>query len=94
MIRINHFTDFYNLVTSVGLKSISPYDNFVKTADKFVALCSCDQVTQKKDAGEAAKRLYESLARAEIGSQIQLIKKKRSVSKVEFYSDNNLIAKY
>jgi len=94
MIRINHFTDFYNLITSVGIKSLPPYDNFVKTADKFVALCGCDQAAQKKDTGEAAKRLYESLARSDIGSQIPLIKQKRNVTKIEFYSENVLLAKY
>jgi hypothetical protein len=94
MIRINHFTDFYNLINSVGLSSTSPYDNFTRTVDRFVSLCGCDQATKKAEAGDDSKKLYMSLARSEIGSQIQMIKKKRNVSKIEFYSDNSLLSKY
>lgn len=94
MIRVNHFTDFYNLLNSVGLGTVSPYDNFVRTANRFVSLCGCDQATKKQEAGDDAKRLYMSLARAEISSQIQMIKKKRNVTKIEFYADNVLLAKY
>ena len=94
MIRINHFTDFYNLIKSVGLSSVPPYDNFTKTADRFVSLCGCDQISKKNEAGEDSKRLYISLAKSEISSHVQLIKKKRNVSKIEFYSDNVLISKY
>lgn len=94
MIRVNHFTDFYNLINSVGLSSTAPYDNFSRTVDRFVSLCGCDQAAKKQAAGEDSKRLYMSLARAEISSQIQMIKKKRNISKIEFYSDNVLLAKY
>lgn len=94
MIRINHFTDFYNLIKSVGLSDTPPYDNFSKTVDKFVSLCGCDQIVKKNEAAEDSKRLYISLSKAEIGSQISSIKKKRNVSKIEFYSDNTLLSKY
>jgi cell division septum initiation protein DivIVA len=95
MIRINNFTEFYNLVKSVGLQSTPPYENFVKTVDRYVSLCGCDQASKKDEAAASSKRIYESIVRSDISAQINSIKSKKGVSKIEFYaSSTTLLAKY
>jgi hypothetical protein len=93
-IVVNNFTEFFNLIKSVGLESQPPYANFVKTVDKYVSLCGCDNAARKEVERVASKRLYESIAASEIGSKIPMIKERRNAKEIKFIADGRLFAKY
>lgn len=94
MIDINHFTDLFNLINSVGLSNTRPFDNFDKTVRRYISLCSCDRVSERHQAGEDARRLYSSLIRNEITQYIQMIKTKRNVTAISFFEAGKLVIKY
>ena len=94
IIHINHFTDLFNFLNSVGLLDIPPFDNFGKTVRRYVDLCGCDRVAEKNQAGEAAKRLYSALIRNDLAQHIHMIKNKKKASAINLYEDGKLVVRY
>ena len=93
-IKINHFTDLFNLLNSVGLSNVHPFDNFDKTVRRYVALCACDRAAERQQAGKDASKLYSSLIRNEISQHIQLMKSKKQAISISFFEDGKLAVKY
>ena len=92
--NINNFTEFYNLIKSCGLQSTSPFDNFVKTVDQYIALCSCADMSGKESKLKDSKSIYVSIINGSISSYINTIKSKKSVNTISFYNGGNLIKTY
>lgn len=92
--NINNFTQLYNLIKESGLQNNSPFDNFVKTVDQYIALCNCAQPREKEIKLKECKQMYEYIAVTSISSYAYTIKIKHSVSFLKFYNNGNLIATY
>ena len=92
--NINNFTEFYNLIKSCGLQSTSPFDNFVKTVDQYIVLCSCLDQSGKESKLKDSKSIYVSIINGSVSSYINTMKSKNSVSTISFYNGVNLIKTY
>ena len=92
--NINNFTEFYNLIKLCGLQSTSPFDNFVKTVDQYIALCSCADTSGKESKLKDSKSIYVSIINGSISSYINTIKSKKSVNTISFYNGGNRIRTY
>jgi hypothetical protein len=93
-IKINHFTDLFNLLSSVGLSNTPPFDNFDRTVSRYVSLCGCDRAAERNQSAADARRLYSSLIRNEIQQHVQMIKSKRNAKSISFFEDGKLVIKY
>ena len=92
--NINNFSDFYNVLKSCGLDTTSPFDNFVRTVDKYLAECDCINPTAKAQKLSDSKSLYEGIVRGPISSYIHTIKSKKSTMVLHFYNNGRLLISY
>ena len=92
--NINNFTEFYNLIISCGLQSTSPFDNFVKTVNQYIVLCSCADASGKESKLRDSKNMYVSIINGSVSSYINTLKSKKSASTISFYNGGNLIRTY
>ncbi len=92
--NINNFTEFYNLIKTCGLQSTSPFNNFVKTVEQYIAACSCADVGNKESKLKDSKSIYVSIINGSVSSYINTMKSKNSVSTISFYNGVNLIKTY
>ena len=92
--NINNFTEFYNLIKSCGLQSTSPFDNFVKTVDQYIVLCSCADTSGKESKLRDSKNIYVIIINGSVSSYINTLKSKKSASTISFYNGGNLIRTY
>lgn len=92
--NISNFTQLYNLIKELGLQNNSPFDNFVKNVDQYLALCNCTQPREKEIKLKECKQIYECIVRTSMSSYAHTIKNKKSSSYLRFYNGGNLIASY
>ncbi len=92
--NINNFTEFYNLIKTCGLQSTSPFNNFVKTVEQYIALCNCVDASGKESKLKASKDIYASIINGSVSSYINTMKSKKSASTISFYNGGVLIKTY
>jgi len=92
--NINNFTDFYNLIKSCGLQSVSPFNNFISTVEQYVSICECDNPSLKAAKLADSINIYESIISGAVSSYINTFKSKKSVSVIHFYNRGRLVRTY
>lgn len=92
--NVNNFSEFYNILTSSGLGTVPPFDNFKLTVDKYLAECDCINPVEKAKKLADSKSLYESIVRGPISPYINTIKSKKSTTVLNFYNNGRLLITY
>lgn len=92
--NINNFTQFYNIIKQCNLESNSPFNNFIKTVDEYITICSCNNPSLKQQKLNDSKRLYSSIIKGSVSNFISIIKSKTGSINISFFDGGVLISKY
>lgn len=92
--NISNFTQLYNLIKELGLQNSPPLDNFVKNVDQYIEVCSCTAPEQKKAKLKDVKSMYQRIISGSISSYASIIKSKKGIERLHFYSEGKLISGY
>jgi hypothetical protein len=92
--NVNNFSEFYNLVTTSGLQSSSPFDNYIRNVDSYKALCSCENPTGKEEKRKQVIEMYIQLAGNNVQTYLNIIRSKIGNQKISFFNDGALIRQY